>query len=116
MEEKATACNMIYQYAAELKEHFFGYVEKAAGLLVPLTKFYFHDSVRSAAVSAMPALLESVKSHLTVSHSPLTPLLALFGHIIGSLNEAIQQEIDIDILLLMLQTFTEVAFFLSSSC
>jgi hypothetical protein len=107
MEEKATACSMIYQYAAELKEGFFPYVEQVAQLLIPLVKFYFHDGVRRAAVSAMSALLQSVKSHLEISGQGTQPLAALFGHILTNLNEAIQQEIDVELLALMLEILGE---------
>lgn len=107
MEEKATACNMIYQYAAELKEGFFPYVEKVATVLIPLVKFYFHDGVRRAAVSAMSALLESVKRHLELTGQSNQPLVALFGLILTNLNEAIQQEIDVELIALMFEILGE---------
>ncbi len=109
MEEKATACNMIFQYASELKGGFFPYVERVANVLVPLMKFYFHDGVRSAAVSAMPALLECVKEHILATRSSVQPLATLFNHILVTLTDATQAEIDMDILLLMVQTTTEVS-------
>lgn len=108
MEEKATACNMIYQYAAELKEGFYPYVEKTSSVIVPLIKFYFHDGVRRAAVSAVPSLLESVKRHLEATSQDNGPLSSLFTHILSNLNEAIQQEIDIEITALMFETLGEV--------
>lgn len=107
MEEKATACNMIYQYAAELKEGFFPYVEKVATVLIPLVKFYFHDGVRRAAVSAMSALLESVKRHLEVTGQSNQPLVTLFGLILTNLTEAIQQEIDVELTALMFEILGE---------
>lgn len=97
MEEKATACSMIYQYAAELKGGFFPYVQKVAEILVPLLKFYFHDGVRRAAVSAMSPLLESAKGHLEATGQDKQSLAALSSHILNNLNEAIQQEVDIEI-------------------
>jgi importin-5 len=63
LEEKSTACNMLYCYAAELEEGFYNYVDPVARLLVPLMKFYFHDGVRSAAWTAMPALMQCVRMH-----------------------------------------------------
>lgn len=108
MEEKATACNMIYQYASELKEGFFPYVEQVATLLVPLVKFYFHDGVRRAAVSAMSAILESVKLHLEKTGQGNGPLVTLFSLVLTNLNEAIQQEIDVEITALMFETLGEV--------
>ncbi|PWA48051.1 armadillo-type fold protein [Artemisia annua] len=61
LEEKATACNMLCCYADELKEGFFPWIDQVAPILVPLLKFYFHEEVRKAAVSAMPQLLRSAK-------------------------------------------------------
>jgi len=59
LEEKATACNMIFCYASELREGFFPYVDEVAKLLVPLMKFYYNDGVRQAATTTMPHLLTS---------------------------------------------------------
>nr|CAB3493578.1 unnamed protein product [Digitaria exilis] len=61
LEEKATACNMLCCYADELKEGFFPWIDKVTTTLVPLLKFYFHEEVRKAAISAMPELLRSAK-------------------------------------------------------
>ncbi|KAI3747197.1 hypothetical protein L6452_09648 [Arctium lappa] len=61
LEEKATACNMLCCYADELKEGFFPWIDQVAPTLVPLLKFYFHEEVRKAAVSAMAELLRSAK-------------------------------------------------------
>ncbi|XP_020978302.1 uncharacterized protein LOC107637339 [Arachis ipaensis] len=74
LEEKATACNMLCCYADELKEGFFPWIDQkhlflsiklhvghVAGTLVPLLKFYFHEEVRKAAISAMSELLRSAK-------------------------------------------------------
>ncbi|KAE8663132.1 putative AP2/ERF domain-containing transcription factor [Hibiscus syriacus] len=61
LEEKATTCNMLCCYADELKEGFFPWIDQVATTLVPLLKFYFHEEVRKAAVSAMPELLHSAK-------------------------------------------------------
>jgi hypothetical protein len=46
LEDKATACNMLCCYADELKEGFFPYVKTVADIMVPLTKFWFHEEVR----------------------------------------------------------------------
>lgn len=50
---------MLYCYASELKEGFFPYVDEVAKLLVPLMRFFYHEGVRNAAVTAMPHLLHS---------------------------------------------------------
>jgi hypothetical protein len=48
LEEKGTACNMLYCYASELKEGFFPYVDEVAKLLVPLMRFYYHDGITNS--------------------------------------------------------------------
>lgn len=116
MEEKATACNMIYQYAVELKEGFFPYVEAAASILVPLVKFYFHDGVRTAAVSTMPALLEATKAHLVATGGSPVPLANLFGHTLLTLMEAVQAEVDMDVLLLMVESIGECLDICGDNC
>lgn len=49
LEEKATACNMLYCYANELKEGFYPYVEPVMQLMLPLLKFYVHEEVSTRA-------------------------------------------------------------------
>lgn len=52
---------MLVCYARELKDAFSDYTEEVVKLMVPLLKFYFHDGVRTAAVEALPYLLECAK-------------------------------------------------------
>jgi len=62
LEDKAAACQMLVTYARELKGGFAEYVDQTTQLMVPLLKFYFHDSVRTAAAEALPELLEVAKA------------------------------------------------------
>lgn len=62
LEEKASACEMLVCYARYLKEGFADYVEEVLQLMIPLLKFYFHDTVRVAAAESLPYLLESGKA------------------------------------------------------
>lgn len=116
MEEKATACNMIFQYATELKRGFFPYVETVANVLIPLMKFYFHDGVRSSAVSTMPALLECVKDHVLHTGASPQPIQTLFSHILLTLLEAISAEVDLEILQLMVETVGECLDVCGNNC
>lgn len=52
---------MLVCYARELKDAFSDYTEEVVKLMVPLLKFYFHDGVRTAAVEALPYLLECAR-------------------------------------------------------
>ena len=53
LEEKATACNMIACFLAELQEGYLEYIAPTAEIMIPLLQFYYHDEVRSAAVSCL---------------------------------------------------------------
>ncbi|KAL5188150.1 Importin-5 [Glycine soja] len=110
LEEKATACNMLCCYADELKEGFFPWIDQVAGTLVPLLKFYFHEEVRKAAVSAMPELLRSAKLAIEKGQSrgrDVTYLKFLTDSIIPALVEALHKEPDTEICASMLDSLNE---------
>lgn len=106
---------MLYCYASELKGGFLPYVDHVAKIVVPLLKFAYHDGtwaywdcfnfflgVRQAAVSCASALLESAQG------SDPSYVRNLFNFMFSPFLEGIQQEIDLEILALMLETFVEV--------
>ncbi|KHG13024.1 Importin-5 [Gossypium arboreum] len=110
LEEKATACNMLCCYADELKEGFFPWIDQVAPTLVPLLKFYFHEEVRKAAVSAMPELLRSAK--LAVEKGMAqgrneTYVKQLSDYTIPALVEALHKEPDTEICASMLDALNE---------
>ena len=61
LEDKSTACQMLVHYARELKDGFSEYTEQVVKIMVPLLKFYFHDTVRVTAAESLPHLLECAK-------------------------------------------------------
>ncbi|KAI5436238.1 hypothetical protein KIW84_022633 [Lathyrus oleraceus] len=100
LEEKATACNMLCCCADELKEGFFPWIDQVASTLVPLLKFYFHEEVRKAAVSAMPVLWSSVKLAIEKGQSQgrdTAYLKQLSDYIIPNLVEALHKEPEVEI-------------------
>ncbi|KAG0485517.1 hypothetical protein HPP92_009596, partial [Vanilla planifolia] len=110
LEEKATACNMLCCYADELKEGFFPWIDQVAPTLVPLLKFYFHEEVRKAAVSAMPDLLTSAKLALEkglAQGRDETYLKQLSDYIIPALVEALHKEPEVEICATMLDSLNE---------
>ncbi|OMP07451.1 phosphoinositide 3-kinase regulatory subunit 4 [Corchorus olitorius] len=110
LEEKATACNMLCCYADELKEGFFPWIDQVATTLVPLLKFYFHEEVRKAAVSAMPELLRSAKLAIEKGQSQgrnETYLKQLTDYIIPALVEALHKEPEVEICASMLDSLNE---------
>ncbi|KAJ6430753.1 hypothetical protein OIU84_018296 [Salix udensis] len=110
LEEKATACNMLCCYADELKEGFFPWIDQVAPTLVPLLKFYFHEEVRKAAVSAMPELLHSAKLAVEKGLAPgrnESYVKQLSDYIIPALVEALHKEPDTEICASMLDALNE---------
>lgn len=110
LEEKATACNMLCCYADELKEGFFPWIDQVAPILVPLLKFYFHEEVRRAAVSAMPELLRSAKLAVEKGLSQgrnESYIKQLLDYILLALVEALHKEPETEICASMLDSLNE---------
>ncbi|KAJ7541709.1 hypothetical protein O6H91_10G072300 [Diphasiastrum complanatum] len=110
LEEKATACNMLCCYADELKEGFFPWIDQVAPILVPLLKFYFHEEVRKAAVSAMPDLLRSSKLAVEKGQAhgrDESYIKQLSDYIIPPLVEALHKEPETEICASMLDSLNE---------
>uniref|UniRef100_A0ACD5WAS2 Uncharacterized protein n=1 Tax=Avena sativa TaxID=4498 RepID=A0ACD5WAS2_AVESA len=110
LEEKATACSMLCCYADELKEGFSPWIDQVATTLVPLLKFYFHDEVRKAAVSAMPELLRSAKLAVEKGQAQgrdNSYLKQLSDYIVPALVEVINKEPETQICASMLESLNE---------
>uniref|UniRef100_A0A1D1XN17 Importin-5 n=1 Tax=Anthurium amnicola TaxID=1678845 RepID=A0A1D1XN17_9ARAE len=110
LEEKATACNMLCCYADELKEGFYPWIDQVAPILVPLLKFYFHEEVRKAAVSAMPELLRSAKLAVEKGQAQgrdESYIKQLSDYIIPALVEALHKEPETEICVSMLDSLNE---------
>ncbi|GMH00102.1 hypothetical protein Nepgr_001941 [Nepenthes gracilis] len=110
LEEKATACNMLCCYADELKEGFYPWIDQVVPTLLPLLKFYLHDEVRKAAISAMPELLRSAK--LAVEKGLAqgrneSYVKQLSDYIVPALVEALHKEPDVEICASMLDALNE---------
>ncbi|KAK3251341.1 Importin-5 [Cymbomonas tetramitiformis] len=112
LEEKATACNMLFCYADELKEGFYPYVEEVVQLMVPLLKFYVHEDVRNAAVTALPELLNDAKLALEkgmcAPHHDANWLKAMMDFILVDLCEAVVKEPEVEIVSNMLEALHEL--------
>ncbi|KAH9315236.1 hypothetical protein KI387_023863 [Taxus chinensis] len=110
LEEKATACNMLCCYVEELKEGFYPWVDRVVQILVPLLKFYFHEEVRKAAVSAMPELLRAGKLAVDKGQAKgrdESYVKQLSDYIISSLVEALNKEPETEIIVNMLNSLNE---------
>ncbi|XP_066369542.1 uncharacterized protein [Miscanthus floridulus] len=110
LEEKATACNMLCCYAGELKEGFFPWIDQVTTTLVPLLKFYFHEEVRKAAISAMPELLRSAKLAIEKGQAQgrdKSYLKQLSDYIVPALVEAMHKEPEPQICASILESLNE---------
>ncbi|PKU77405.1 hypothetical protein MA16_Dca023333 [Dendrobium catenatum] len=103
---------MLCCYADELKEGFFPWIDQVAPTLVPLLKFYFHEEVRKASVSAMPELLRSAKLAVEkglASGRDESYVKQLSDYIIPALVEALHKEPEVEICASMLDSLNECA-------
>ncbi|KAJ3697768.1 hypothetical protein LUZ61_001473 [Rhynchospora tenuis] len=112
LDEKASACDMLYCYADELKEDFFPWIDKAASLLLPFLKFKFHKEVRKTAILAMSKLLYSAKLAVEkhMPDDPEEPCLEvnqLCAIIMPSIIEALHEEHDTELCVEMLECLTD---------
>ncbi|KAG2546633.1 hypothetical protein PVAP13_9KG037200 [Panicum virgatum] len=110
LEEKATACNMLCCYADELKEGFFPWIDQVTTTLAPLLKFYFHEEVRKAAISAMPELLRSAKLAIEKGQAQgrdKSYLKQLSDYIVPALVEVMHKEPEPQICASILESLNE---------
>jgi hypothetical protein len=116
LEEKAMACNMLYQYANRLRGHFAPYVEQVLGVLAPLVRYRYNEGVRVAAVSALPALLTCAHEHNISAANPQSAqqqaqnnvvVRALFEHLFEPMADCMRLEPDIEQECNIVRSFTE---------
>jgi hypothetical protein len=110
LEDKSTACQMLVHYARELKEGFVDYVEQVVKIMVPLLKFYFHDTVRVTAAESLPHLLEcaKIKGEDYVSQ--------LWTYVCPELLSSIEKEPEDSVIPEMMDSFSKCIETLGSAC
>jgi len=107
MEEKATACNMLFCYVTELKEHFFEFVEPVGKIMIPLLSFYYNEDVRMASAQTMAPLLRAASLGLEKRGKPKQEIYGFFDHIFAKLIESAKSEPDVEILGYMIESIYE---------
>jgi HEAT repeat protein len=99
LEEKATACNMIACFLAELQEGYYEYIEPTARIMIPLLQFYYHDEVRSAAASCMPELIKCTAKYPGVDPSTVAEIsIAIYDKLVESIVREPEVELQIAML------------------
>lgn len=95
---------MLVCYARELKEAFAEYAEDVVKLMVPMLKFYFHDSVRTAAAESLPYLLECARIR-----GPQF-IQGMWAYILPELLKAIDSEPEQEVQVELLNSLAKVGF------
>jgi hypothetical protein len=107
LEEKATACNMMACFLAELGEGFHEYIQPTATIMVPLLQFYYHDEVRGAAVSCMPELIKCTVAFVAHNPSAAGAAQEMSSKIVDKLVESIIREPEVELQIAMLDALQE---------
>jgi len=107
LQEKAVACNMLYQYASELGEGFFPYVEATAKIMVPLMIYRYNEPVRVAAVESIPKLMNCLKERAEKAQQPLTAVSNLFSFAFQNYMRTMTLEADVGLLIGILESFSD---------
>ena len=103
LEDKATACNMITCYVAELKGAFFPWVAETSKVMVPLCTFLYHDEVRTAAIQCMADLVLICQEHAAESNSGDTATGEMLAYTLESLIKALNTEPETEIIVAILE-------------
>ncbi|KAK6802334.1 hypothetical protein RDI58_000114 [Solanum bulbocastanum] len=106
LKKKALACEVLVMVAYKLKEDFYPWVFQTASILFPLLKFHFNE-VRIYTVQAMQHLLQSAKLADEKGIAPgesHSDFKQFSGSIILNLLEALHEEPETKIYVLMLNT------------
>ena len=107
LEEKETACTMLRQYACDLKEGFFPYVQQVTQVLAPLIGFQYMDDIRIAAAQAMPDILHASIKAREANATDDAFLSNLKDYMYAPLLKQIRAEPDTDTLALLIDCWTE---------
>ncbi|CAO2829312.1 unnamed protein product [Amaranthus hypochondriacus] len=102
LEEKKSACNLLYFYACKLKEGFYPWINQVAPTLVPLLEFHTNEDIRRDAVLAMPVLLLSAKLAMKKGLAQGNYVKQLSDYIVPALVNALHKENYMEILDCML--------------
>jgi len=107
LEEKETACTMLKQYAQDLGEGFFPYVEQVAQVLVPLISFQYMDDIRVSSAQAMPYLLHASIKAREADMTDDGFIAKLKDYIYAPLFQQLKTEPDTDTLAMLVDVLTE---------
>jgi hypothetical protein len=116
LEEKALACNMLFTYISELKEHFLPFVEPVAKVVIPLLKFAYLEDIRETAATIMPQLLNTVKVAAEKNMCDASILRQLLDGIFGQLIEAIKIEPEVRTASMLVESLYDCVKVVGDNC
>eukprot|EP01121_Diplochlamys_sp_Union-15-3_P011705 TRINITY_DN3423_c0_g1_i1.p1 TRINITY_DN3423_c0_g1~~TRINITY_DN3423_c0_g1_i1.p1 ORF type:complete len:876 (-),score=130.93 TRINITY_DN3423_c0_g1_i1:36-2663(-) len=107
LEEKTAAIDMLRCYADIMKDAYFPWVEQTSKLVAPLAEFFFNEGLRKASVSTFPSLIRSAAEYnkINPSEANYSYLLKLFEYHFKYLLQAIYEEKDLEVLVIMIEAF-----------
>lgn len=94
LEDKVHACNMIVEYARQLKGAFLPYVSDVTELMLTLLRFPYIEDVRTAAVETMPEMVKCTAIGVKQGVVSEEQRAQLWSAILAKLSEAMMQEAD----------------------
>mmetsp|Transcript_21921 Transcript_21921/g.43521 ORF Transcript_21921/g.43521 Transcript_21921/m.43521 type:complete len:1087 (-) Transcript_21921:464-3724(-) len=104
LEEKTQACCILAGFCHDLGPAYYPYLPETVSILVPLMHFRFNDDLRTAAMTAAPDLVKCAVQAVGASAAPLHYLVDLFRNLLAELLKCCRTEVDLDILLVLVQT------------
>eukprot|EP01126_Amoeba_proteus_P000361 TRINITY_DN10111_c0_g1_i5.p1 TRINITY_DN10111_c0_g1~~TRINITY_DN10111_c0_g1_i5.p1 ORF type:complete len:1136 (+),score=252.59 TRINITY_DN10111_c0_g1_i5:236-3643(+) len=109
LEEKSTACNLLYYCAKEMTEQFYPYLLDVANLMTGCLTFYLHNGVRLSAYSSLAHLINSAKLRFLKTQNPndFQFLLQLLSFLLPKVFAALEKESDVEVLVVGLEALGE---------
>lgn len=99
LEEKYLGCEVLCNFARDLNTHFYPYVERTAGIMLPLLQFIFHEDIRKVAAECLPYLVRCLVTSASQVAPAAEAAVKLFHAAVQELIAAIGKETDPSILL-----------------
>lgn len=116
LEEKGLACNMLFTYVAELKEHFLPFIEPVAKVMIPLLKFPYWEDIRETAATIMPQLLNSIKLAAEKKLCDAQLLKQLLDGIFTQLVDAIKTEMEVRTATILVEALNDCIKVVGENC
>lgn len=107
LEEKATACNMLVCYFAELGEGMFSYIEQVATEMVKLLAYVYSEEVRTAAAALMPELIKAAVLSRDKGLCDANFVAALANMVFEKLISMVKEEPEPEVQLAMIEGLQE---------